>query len=96
MTLRKRSELTWLLTYSAAKRQHGNERECADPEVAGVVKKQELRETRFATRLLAHDAIRVPVPHVPIRWVRTRYRSDAVPTGFLAGDPPVSIVVVPN
>ena len=51
--------------------------------------------TRTArTRLLAHHAIPVPVSHVPVRQVRTRDRSDAVPTRLLAGDLPVSIVVV--
>ena len=44
--------------------------------------------------LLAHDAIAVAIPHVPVRPVRTRDWSDTVPPRFLAGDPPVSIVVV--
>ena len=56
--------------------------------------KRRRRSERIAMRLLAHDAIPVPVSHVPIRRVRTRDRRDAVPASFLAGDPPVSIVVV--
>ena len=50
--------------------------------------------TCISGSLVAHDAIPVRIPHVPVRQVRTRDRGDAVPTGFLAGDPPVSIIVV--
>ena len=53
-----------------------------------------IAETRNRTRLLADDPIPVGIAHVPIRWMRARDRRDAVPTGLLAGDPAVAIVVV--
>ena len=49
---------------------------------------------RPSRRLLAHHAIRVRVPHVPIRGMRTQDRGYPVPARLLAGNPPVSIIVV--
>ena len=45
---------------------------------------------------LAHDAIPVRITHVRVGRVRPRNRGDSVATRLLAGDLPVSIVVVPR
>ena len=34
------------------------------------------------------------IPHVPVRRMRPRHRSNPVPPRFRAGDPPVPVVVV--
>ena len=53
-----------------------------------------LQSQRGSTKLLADDTIPVRVAHVPVHRVRARNRGDPVSTGFLAGNPPVSIIVV--
>ena len=54
---------------------------------------REQRE-RIPARSLANDAIVVGVAHVLVRRVRTRDRGDPVPACFLAGNLPISVVVV--
>ena len=43
---------------------------------------------------LAHDTIPVPIPHERVRRMRAPDRRDTVAARLLAGDHPVSIVIV--
>ena len=44
--------------------------------------------------LLADDPVPIPVPHVPVRGMRSGDRRDPVPPRLLARDPAVAVVIV--